>query len=100
MNFLLPTILMVQLQSFQKIFLVIRMAPLVSSWRCRLPGTDGHCSDPQYHRIEQHDHQELSDSDRPGRHGSRQMNAPLGRNDRRDETPFATDCLDSRRLLG
>jgi multidrug efflux pump subunit AcrB len=87
MIFLMLTILMVQLQSFRKMFLVISVAPLglIGVVLDLLPtGTPmGLCRDPRHHRPERHDHQGFGDPGRPDRHGHRQRLASLGRGDQR-----------------
>ena len=102
MIFLMLTILMVQLQSFQKMFLVISVAPL------GLIGVVGiapnrhanrFCRDPPHYRAEQDDHPQFGDPDRPDRHGSRPGAASLGCGHRRDDAPLAGDRADRGRRL-
>ncbi len=82
MIMLMLIILMVQLQSFQKMFLVISVAPLGSDRRGRGLVADRHADglrrDPRHHRLERHDHPEFGDPDRPDRHGSRQRASTRG----------------------
>ena len=101
MILIMITILMVQLQSFQRLFLVLATAPLaligVAAALLDLARPDGIRCDPRRRLADRHGDPQFGDPDRPDRYRNRRGPASMERGDRGDGAPAAPDPADRRR---
>ncbi len=113
MLFVMATILMIQLQSFQRLFLVVAVAPLGLIGVVAALAPSGApprlCRNPRRAGVDRHFNPQFGDPDRADRSTAGRRHAAVGRGRRSHETPHAPDhanrggrepCIDSDRAGG